>query len=63
MSVAAAVREAAILDVMFAAMIRAAIAVFIGYMAFAFGYKEVALELIEYVIQLSKQCKRALQRC
>lgn len=62
MRVAAAVREAAIIEVMVAAMIRAAIAVFIGLVAFTFGYKEVALELIEYVIQLSKQCKRALQR-
>lgn len=63
MSVAAALREAKSLEVMIAALVRAVIAVFIGYLAFAFGYKEVALELIEYVIQLSKQCKGALQRC
>lgn len=58
----AALREANILEVMVAALVRAAIAVFIGFIAFAFGYKEVALELIEYVIHLSKQCKRVLQR-
>ena len=62
MSVAAALREAKSLEVMIAALVRAAIAVFIGYLAFAFGYKDIALKFIEYVLKLDDWCRREMRR-
>ena len=62
MSVAAVMREANILEVLVAALIRAAIAVCIGIIAFAFGYKEITLPLIEYLHRLDDRCRRELRR-